>query len=373
MKESPLNENSEHSEHSQHREHREHRAAVAPRTLALVLGTLLLGLGFIYSYVAAFHDPTPHDITVDVAAQGTAGGGAAGKRAEGAVEQTVAALDSLDGHPVDARAVDSPDDVRAAVTDGDSDAGLVIDPTSKRDHLYVASGGGTAVVSAVDTIVSQVADSRGRTYATTDLVPLADGDAKGLTGFYLAVGWVVGGYLVASLLGVTEGARPRTRRGAAVRLGLLAPYAVALGFGGALIAGPGLGAWEGHLWSLGMVGSLTVFGVAAATVAMQVLLGTLGIGVAVLLFVVLGNPSAGGPYPDSLLPSFWSGIGPFIPTGAATQLVRDTVYFGADGQGWQLWVLAAYVVLGVTVTIAMTRGRDRTPAHRDAEPEPATP
>ncbi len=283
--------------------------------------------------------------------------------------RAVKALNSLDGQPVDATDVATPAQVRDAVVSGKSRAGLVIDPAGDSDILYVASGGGSAVVTAVEAIASQFADDQGRSYTTTDVVPLTDGDAKGLTGFYLAVGWVVGGYLVASLLAIAEGARATSRRHAVVRLGLLAPYAVALGLGGAIITGPALGAWDGHVASLGLVGSLTVFAVAAATVGMQAVLGTFGIGAAVLLFVVLGNPSAGGPYPASLLPSFWSAIGPFIPTGAATQLVRETVYFGAGGIGWQLWVLAAYVVAGVAlaVTVTHTLGSDRG---RDEQDEP---
>ena len=283
--------------------------------------------------------------------------------------RAVKALNSLDGQPVDATDVATPAQVRDAVVSGKSRAGLVIDPAGDSDILYVASGGGSAVVTAVEAIASQFADAQGRSYATEDLVPLTDGDTKGLTGFYLAVGWVVGGYLVASLLAIAEGARATSRRHAVVRLGLLAPYAVALGLGGAIITGPALGAWDGHVASLGLVGSLTVFAVAAATVGMQAVLGTFGIGAAVLLFVVLGNPSAGGPYPASLLPLFWSAIGPFIPTGAATQLVRETVYFGAGGIGWQLWVLAAYVVAGVAlaVTVTHTLGSDRG---RDEQDEP---
>ena len=49
-------------------------------------------------------------------------------------------------------------------------------------------------------------------------MPLQAGDGRGLTGFYLVIGWIVGGYLVASLLGVAGGARPATTRRAAIRL-----------------------------------------------------------------------------------------------------------------------------------------------------------
>lgn len=52
----------------------------------------------------------------------------------------------------------------------------------------------------------------------TDIVPVQPGDYRGLTGFYLVVGWSLGGYLVAALLGITSGARPATTRRALNRL-----------------------------------------------------------------------------------------------------------------------------------------------------------
>ena len=50
------------------------RDAIAPRTLALGLGVLLLQLGFILSYLGAFHSPTPHRIPVEVVAPAQAAG-----------------------------------------------------------------------------------------------------------------------------------------------------------------------------------------------------------------------------------------------------------------------------------------------------------
>jgi len=44
------------------------RDAVNQRTVALVLGVLLLQLGFIFSYVAAFHSPRPHRVPIAVVA-----------------------------------------------------------------------------------------------------------------------------------------------------------------------------------------------------------------------------------------------------------------------------------------------------------------
>lgn len=198
-----------------------------------------------------------------------------------------------------------------------------------------------------------------------DAVPLAPGDAEGLSSFYLVIGWCVGGYLVASILGISAGSRPANTARALIRLGALALYSIAAGVGGALIVGPVLHALPGSTWGLIGLGTLVVFGVGAFTMALQCLFGIVGIGLAVLLFVVLGNPSAGGVFPPPLMPAFWRAIGAWFPNGAGTDVARSIAYFGATGIAVPLMVLTAWAVVGVAVTlvaVAYRPGRERDPA-----------
>ena len=99
---------------------------------------------------------------------------------------------------------------------------------------------------------------------------------------------------MASLLGVSAGARPATPRRAYFRLVAVVPYAIISGFGGAFIVDQVLGALTGHFMALWGLGALLVAAAAAVTMAFQVMFGVVGIGIAVLVFVILGNPSAGG-------------------------------------------------------------------------------
>ena len=145
--------------------------------------------------------------------------------------------------------------------------------------------------------------------------------------------------------------------GAALTLDKRLP--VASGIGGALIVDQWLGALTGHFWALAGLGMLLVLSAATLTMAFQVLFGTVGIGLTVLLFVVLGNPSAGGAYQAQLLPSLWRGVGSWIPNGAGTDAVRRIVYFGGHGTGGRLLVIAVYVVVGVTVTLGASVLRAR--------------
>ncbi|GAA2142365.1 DUF3533 domain-containing protein [Nocardioides koreensis] len=312
------------------------RDAVSARTVGLVAGVLLVQLAFIGSYVGAFHDPVPHQIPVAVA------GAHATRTADGLV--------GLDGRPLDTSVTGSATEARRQVEHGDVAAALVISGSSKHDTLYVASGGGVSLATAVGEVVDKAEQSQGRSVATTDLVPLAEGDARGLTGFYLVIGWLVGGYLVSSMLGIARGARPATRGRALVRLAALVPYAVLSGLGGALLVDPVMDALPGHFWALGGLGVLLVLSSATVTMALQVLFGAVGIGLTVLLFVVLGNPSAGGAYQGEMLPGLWRTIGPWLPNGAGTSSVRELVYLGGDVSG-QLLVVTAYVVLGAVVAL----------------------
>ncbi len=331
----------------------EFRDAVAPRTVLLVVGVLLLQLGFITSYVGAFHAPRPHRITVAVAPSQPAG-------------PTASRLDALAGGPLRATAVADRATAEGLVRTGRTSAALVLDPAGTTDTLLVAEAGGTSVSAAVTTVLTRVEAAQQRTLTVQDLVPLQAGDGRGLTGFYLVIGWIVGGYLVAALLGVATGARPANPRRALFRLGAVVPYAVLSGLGGALVVDPVFGALTGHFLALWWLGALVVASAATVTMAFQVLFGVLGIGVTVLLFVVLGNPSAGGAYQAPLLPTFWRALSSALPNGAGTDAVRRVVYFAGEGVGGHLLVLAAYAVAGALVTYAGAawhqRGRRRAAA-----------
>ena len=315
---------------------------VTRRAAALVIGVLLLQFGFVLSYVGAFHAPTPRDVPLAVVAPAGAPAGTAASAA--------GRLDGLDGHPLDARVAGDEKSGRRQLAERAVD-GVLLLGADGRDTLVVAGAEGGAVSSALTEVVTKVDAAQQRTLTTTDAIPAGAADARGLSAFYLAVGWVVGGYLVAAIIGVSAGSRPLTRTRGAVRLGALALYAVVSGVGGALITGPVLGVFTGHFLPLAAFGALLVFAVGAFTMGLQVWTGLVGIGLAILLFVILGNPSAGGAYPAPLLPPFWAGIGHWLPPGAATNAIRGIVYFGGAGAGIGALVLAGYALVGLVATM----------------------
>ena len=315
------------------------RDAVAPRSLALGLGVLLLQLGFILSYLGAFHSPTPHQIPVQVVAPAQAAG------------QIVDKLNGLPGEPLVATAADE-GAAREALRTGSTSAVYLFNPTGTADQLLVASGGGTAVVGAVQQVFTKVSAAQQRTVTVDDVVPLLPGDGRGMSGFYLVIGWVVGGYLFASMLGIAKGSRPATFPRVFWRLGVTVPYALLSGFGGALVAEPLLHAMNGHFWSIAGIGTLVTLSATTVTIALQTLFGVIGIGLTVVIFVILGNPSAGGAYQPSVLPPFWRAISSYLPNGAGTDAIRRIVYFDGHGTTHPVAVLICWVAGGVLVTLA---------------------
>jgi hypothetical protein len=313
--------------------------AVSVRTVGLIIGILLLQIGFILSYVGAFHSPTPHGIPLAVVAPAPESG------------QLVTKLNLIPSAPLHATAASSQAAARRLIGDESVSAALVINPAAATDTLLVASADGSSEASAVEQVITAAEASQHRSVTVTDIVPLHRGDFHGLTGFYLVTGWTVGGYLVAALLGIASDARPVTTRRTIFRLIAFVPYAIISGLAGAIVVGPVLGAFTGHLMALWWLGALLVFAVGAVTLAFQTLFGVIGIGITILVFVILGNPSAGGAYQPALLPPFWRAIGSALPNGAAVDSVRRIVYFGAYDIGGHLIVLASYAVAGVIIAI----------------------
>ncbi|MFD8144266.1 DUF3533 domain-containing protein [Streptomyces sp. NPDC059708] len=324
--------------------------AVTIRAAVLVLGVLALQLAFITSYIGAFHHPKPSEIPLAVAAP-----------AEPVAAQAAQRLGALPGKPLDPRAVADEATALKRIRNREVDGALIIEPARPNDRLLVASGAGASLSQALEQIVGLAEKSQGRGLTVVDVAPADRGDSRGLSSFYLVVGWCVGGYLCAAILAISAGARPANVHRAVIRLGALLLYAIAAGLLGAVIAGPVLGALPGSIAALWGLGTLVVFAVGALTLALQGLAGVVGIGLAILLVVVFGNPSAGGAYPYPLLPPFWRAIGPALPPGAGTFAARSIAYFRGNGAAGPMLVLSAWAVAGSAVTLACAMARRGRP------------
>ncbi|MGA5197112.1 DUF3533 domain-containing protein [Streptomyces exfoliatus] len=318
------------------------KSAVTPRAALLVVGVFALQLLFIASYVGALHHPKPRDVPFGVVAPPQVSA------------QLVGRLEKLPGDPLDPRTVTDEAAARQQILNRDIDGALIVAPTGRTDTLLVASGGGTVLSSALQTIFTQVEEAQQRTVRTVDVAPASAEDFDGLSAFYLVVGWCVGGYICAAILAISAGSRPANRERAIIRLGALAVYSILGGLGGAIIVGPILGALPGSVAALWGLGALVVFAVGCATLALQSVFGIVGIGLAILLIVIAGNPSAGGAFPLPMLPPFWNAIGPALPPGAGTWAARSIAYFKGNDMTGSMLVLSAWAVVGAAVTLVMS-------------------
>ncbi|WP_330436762.1 DUF3533 domain-containing protein [Streptomyces griseoaurantiacus] len=315
------------------------KKAVTPRAALLVVGVVAVQLLFIASYVGALHHPRMRDVPFGVVTPGAA------------AAQQKARLEGLPGSPLDPRTVTDEATARERILHREIDGALVVDPNGRRDVLLVASGGGSALATDLRALLTEVERASGRTVRTVDVAPSSPQDFDGLSSFYVVVGWCVGGYLCASIIAISAGARPADPLRAAVRLGAVALTALVGGLGGAVIVGPVLGALPGSVAALWGLGALVTFSVGAVTLALQGFFDVVGIGLAILLVVVAGNPSAGGAFPLPMLPPFWASIGPALPPGAGTWTARSFAYFDGNAVLEPLLVLAAWALAGSVLTM----------------------
>ncbi|MGH1554143.1 hypothetical protein ACRAWF_25940 [Streptomyces sp. L7] len=98
------------------------------RGILLIVGVFALQLGFVLSYIGAFHAPKPHHIPVAVVAPAQVSG------------QVVKQLNALENDPLDARAAATAKQARALILDRTVDAAVLIDPKGTTDTLLVVLG-----------------------------------------------------------------------------------------------------------------------------------------------------------------------------------------------------------------------------------------
>lgn len=314
---------------------------LSPRQVGILVGCLILQALFIASYVGAFHHPEPSGLKVDVVA------------AEQARPQITSRLNGIEGAPVEAQSVSSRATAEDDIRTGQAAAAYVYNSRGTQDTLLVSSAQGSTTSSAVELIFRQAAAEQQRTLTVDDIHPANAEDGRGLSSFYLVVGWMVGGYLMASLLGMRAGTRARNFRRALWRLVGTFAYAVASGLVGAAVVDTGYGALPGNYWALAGVGTMVVLSSALFTLGASALLGVLGVGLAIILFVVIGNPSAGGAYSAALLPEPWATVGPWLPNGAGLDAVRSVIYYDGHALSAYLLILLAWILAGLALYFAV--------------------
>jgi hypothetical protein len=321
-----------------------HRLSGLPRLSVALCVVLVVQALFVLSYVGALHHPKPHDVAFGVVGNSRLPV-AVGKQFSLKVRRypnEAAARSAVDHRKID-----------GAFVSGSSGGTLIVVPAAS-----------SAGASALSTAFGAAAAALEQKLTVVQVHALPTGDASGSVSFLVAMALIVGGYL-ASTIGLVFG-------GSATRRGRLASLALASMLGALLtdvFAGPVLEAIPTSkflvLWGLFV---LVMTAVAYATAALQTLLGPAGTLIVVVLFIVFGAPASGGTVPSAYLPGFWRAFGPYLPAGAATTTVRNTLYFDANAITKSVLILSSYLVAGALVVIVVRRRRaSNTTAEAEAE------
>ena len=300
---------------------------------------------FVSSYVGALHHPRPHHVGFGVVGTSPLPS-AVGKQFS--LKTTRYASESAALSAIDHRKIDG---------------AIVAGPAGSK--LLVVPAAGAAGATALSNAFSAAAAGLHQKVVIVPTHPLPSGDASGAVSFFVVMALIVGGYLSSSI-GLAFGGRA-TRRG---RLAALAIVAVIGALLTDTLAGPVLGAVPTSkflvLWG---IFTLVMMAVAFATAALQTVLGAAGTLVVVVVFVIFGAPASGGTVPAPYLPGIWRILGPYLPAGAGTTTVRNTIYFDGNRITTSLLVLAAYLVVGAAAVI-LIRQRHR-PSAEEVEAESA--
>ena len=322
---------------------------------ALVLAAaVVFQLAFIASFTGAMSRPTLQDATVGLVAAPTA-------------TRPAAAVPQVAG--VSYRVLPSPAAATAEVRDGALPAALLVG--ARKDTLVVAGAAGLTLVTAIGEAVSAQEARAGVPVAIADVRPLPPGDPRGLGSFLLVIGWIIGGYLGMTLLSRVRGAAGASVRGTAVTLGMAALYAVASAALGVVLVDPLMGVLTGHPWTLLAAGSLIVFTATIVTAALASLVGLPGIVIAIVMFVLLGNPTSGGSVPVQMLSGGYRFLAGVLPTNAGMGLVRGFAYFGGNQIARPLLVLSIYAGVSLVLCLGLALRRARAACVRSGMPRHA--
>jgi hypothetical protein len=308
------------------------------RLLIVALAIVLFVQGlFVTSYVGALHNPQPHKVPFGVAGSSKL---AAVVGKQFSLRTKTYADESAARRAIDRRTIYG---------------ALITNPSATT--LLVAPAASNGVATALTTAFTKVAAATGQKLTVVQVHRLPDGDRVGIVPFLVAMALVIGGYLSATMA-TTIGATITVRR----RAPILAGVAVIGALVTSLLAGPLLGAIPtGHFLELWGIFTFLMLAVVFAAAALQTVFGAIGTLIVIVVFVIFGAPAAGGSLARPFLPSFWGTIGPYLPPGAGTTAIRNTIYFGGNGIGQALLVLAAYLVAGAAIVL---RGR------RPSTPQP---
>lgn len=308
--------------------------------------------------LGAMDEPTPRNMPVAVV-------GATTEQAE----QTVDGLNSQMTGLFDLEVVASADEARELVADRQVVGAFVLpsaeDPTAT---ILSNQAGGSAAQQVVTQVFTQVAEAQQMPLVTEDVAPLPGSDSGGTASMYVAMGWILSGFMIIVVgANAAPASRPLRRL-----LPILAGYAPLMSAFVWLIAGPVTGAVAGHFWPLVGVGIVAIYSVALFSAVFERLLGLFAVIPAIGILMFLGVPASNGALSIYMEPEIFRILHDYLPMPAAVESVRSILYFGGDVVPGHLVTFAIWGVVSLVAVVLIDRIKPlRTTI--DHHTEPPTP
>jgi Protein of unknown function (DUF3533)/Carboxypeptidase regulatory-like domain len=301
------------------------------RTLAMGLWLPAIFLaGLLYSFLPAFHHPTPHHIEVAVAAP------------PATTAQLQHQLDTAIPGGFTLQPVDSAAEARSAVLNNDAVAAFA--PAPQHPQLYGAKAHGAAMESIIREVFTSAAQNAGATLDFHELVPTRQGDTLGISPFYLLMACTLPAYFLVATMQRAVGFSRRAHVATMVGGGAVTALACYLTGAYGMDAIPQHPLALLYLFLLTQAVSLTSYGLVS-------FLGPLFPGASVTLFIMLSVPSSGLTVPVDLLPSFFRFLHPVLPMGNAADALRNVGYFDDRQLGRPTAVLCAWIAIGAALIV----------------------
>ena len=306
--------------------------AFFPLVMVSMMLTMMLG---------AMYQPAPRDMPVAVVGANTA-----------QAEQAVAGLEENMSGLFDLRALDSADEARQQVQDREVTAAYVL-PSAETPSatLFTNQAAGVSAQQVVSQVFAQVAAGQQMELATEDIAPLPGRDSMGMATMYLAMGWMMAGFMIIVVGAIAQPASRPLRK----LVPIVAAWAV--GFSAFLwvIVDVFVGAVDGHFFQLWGVGAIAIFCVAMFTAVFERLIGMLAILPVIGILMFLGVPASGAAMSVYMEPEIFRFLHEVLPMPAAVESIRSILYFGGDTVGSHLLTLGIWGAASLLVVMIIDR------------------
>ena len=234
-------------------------------------------------------------------------------------------------------------------------------------EVLTTSAGSPIVSQLLATVAAQLGQQADTAVAVTDVVPLADTDARGaglsVASFPLVIMGLLGGVLFSLIVAGT-----RQRLTGVVLYSIVSAFAV-----GGILQGL-LQILQGNFVINVAAIAVSTLGSAAFVLGLHSLLGQRGIPIGAITLMFIANPISSATQPAQFLVGPWGAIGQWFVPGASATLLRDLSYFpNAESLGFAWAVVSVWALAGIALTIVGGNFR-KTHAVVDATPaglEPA--